>query len=108
MTEPAQKISLNQMVEEMSGTIRTTTRNGQEQIRKGKLRQAELDFHLRRQEAIWHVLTFFRDNEDVLRGFMRMAPGDRVFIVSHGPLVVDLARQLAAKEEIAKAGGPVR
>lgn len=104
----APKISINQQIEEQSGTIQTTRRAGEELVRKGRMRQSELDYRLRRQEAIWKSLCWFRDSEADLKVLWSLPQADRAFILSHAPLVLDLARQIAAKEAIAKAGGPAQ
>lgn len=108
MSGPAPKISINQQIEEIRRVIAETRNDGTRKVSGRKLRQGELDEHLRRQDAIFHTLAFCRDEREVIRAVMAMTPADRAAVVSHGHLVAQLARELARKEAIAKAGGPVR
>ena len=102
------KVSIGQQIEEMQSTIRTTRRLGDGWVKKGELRRPELDLHLLRQDAIWRTLRWFQDNEVEIRAFMALAPEHRAIITSHGHLVADMAAEIAKRQAIAKAGGPVR
>lgn len=102
------KISINQQIEEITRVIAETRSENGRKVASGKLRQSEADYHLHRQDAIFRTLGFCRDEEAVIRAIMAMSPEDRAAVVSHGRLVAEMARELARREAIAKAGGPVR
>lgn len=108
MADALPKVTINQQIEEITRVIAETRSEGTRKVSGRKLRQGELDEHLRRQDAIFHTLAFCRDEREVIRVVMTMTPEDRAAVVSHGHLVAQLARELARKEAVAKAGGPVR
>lgn len=54
------------------------------------------------------TLAWLLEHETEIRAFLTLPPEARAAVVSHGPLVAELAQQIAKKEAIAKAGGPRR
>lgn len=76
-------------------------------IKPSKSRSVE-ELQLEHMRAVSASLRWLRDNEDALRAWAALPKADRDIIASHGALVAQLARQVADKEAIAKAGGPQR
>lgn len=54
------------------------------------------------------TLAWLIEHEAEIRAFLALAPEARAAVLSHGPIVADLAQELAKREAIAKAGGPRR
>ena len=70
-------------------------------VASGKMRQAVADYHMHRLEAARRTLDWLRQHEAELKDFLKHAPTTRQAALA-------LAVQIARKEAIAKAGGPVR
>lgn len=101
MTRPG--LSLKAQIDEAlyMQSVRKTHRFGPE-------RPAEVELHAERLDAILRTLIWLRENEVEIRAFLALPPEDRAVVVSHGPLVAQLAAEMKRREAIAKAGGPVR
>ncbi|TXN71634.1 hypothetical protein [Methylobacterium sp. WL6] len=54
------------------------------------------------------TLAYFAEHETEIRAFLAMTPDTRAAVASHGAIVAELARELAKREAVAKAGGPKR
>jgi hypothetical protein len=78
------------------------------QVQNNAMRQGEADRLIARQKAIITTLEWFQEREHELRAYFALPIEDRAIIHSHGNLVAQLAHEVARKEAIAKAGGPVR
>ncbi|QCI65653.1 hypothetical protein [Phreatobacter stygius] len=101
-------IPLREQIAEQRGDIENRERTYPRLVNRGELREAEADRLLQRAKAILSTLVWFQEREHELRTFLAMAPADRAVIVTHGPLVAEMALELARREEIAKAGGARR
>lgn len=54
------------------------------------------------------TLAYVLEHEAEIRAFLALAPEARAAVLSHGPIVAELAQELARREAAAKAGGPLR
>lgn len=71
-------------------------------------RPAEAEIHAARLAAVARTLDWLRQHEAEIRAFLSLAPQDRAAVLSHGPLVAQLAAEIARREALAKVGGPLR
>lgn len=106
MTEP--RIALQQQIAEVRREIALRRAVYPRRIARHEMRQGEADLAMARIEAVLATLTWLQTHEHELRRFLAMAPADRAVVMTHGPLVTQMALQVARREANAKAGGPVR
>lgn len=102
------KISLNQQIDEIQRDLAERRSTYPAMVATRKLKQSQADFQCARLDAAWQSLTWLREHEAEIRAFMALPAADRAVVLSHGPLVAQMAAELARREAIAKAGGPVR
>ena len=73
-----------------------------------KGRSSEAELHVAHTAAVRATLVWLHNYEPQIRAFLALAPDVRAAVLSHGPIVGELAVEIARREAIAKAGGPVR
>lgn len=102
MTVPGAKVSLASQMAEVEHwlTVQRTRGFGD--------RPGVRDLHAEHSRAVLATLAWLQNNEREIRAFLALAPEARAAVVSHGPIVAELAQELAKREAIAKAGGPRR
>lgn len=71
-------------------------------------RPAVREMHAQHSEAVRATLAWLQHHEAEIRAFLRLPPETRAAVVDHGETVAQLAVEIARREAIAKAGGPVR
>jgi hypothetical protein len=94
-------VSLAQQIEEIDYELGQRRGVYGRLVASGKMRQAVADYHMHRLEAARRTLDWLRQHEAELKAFLKEAPTTRQAALA-------LAVQIARKEAIAKAGGPVR
>ena len=73
-----------------------------------KGRSSEADLHGEHIAAVRATLAWLHNHEAEIRAFLALAPDVRAAVVSHGPIVAELAVEISKREAIAEAGGPAR
>lgn len=107
MTAP--KISLAQQLEAVEFALRRQQSfvNGAKNIRE--LRPAvQVKFDADRLEAAVKTMRWLQSNEASIRAFLALQPDAREAVLRHGETMAEMCLELAKREAIAKAGGPVR
>ncbi len=71
-------------------------------------RPAVRELQVQHSEAVRATLLWRQHHEAEIRAVLRLPPETRAAVVDHGDTVAQLAVEIARREAIAKAGGPVR
>ncbi|MFA6966095.1 hypothetical protein [Bosea sp. (in: a-proteobacteria)] len=71
-------------------------------------RQAERDFSLQALNAAARSLEVLKEHQDEVRAFLRLSTEAREAVLRHGNTMAEICLELAKREAIADAGGPVR
>lgn len=106
MTGP--KISLRQQIEAVrfAETRQRAIKDGGSLREQRPVREAEYD--MQRLGAAARTLEWLQRYEDEIRIFLQLPAEAREAVLRHGPTMAQMCLELAKREAIAKAGGPVR
>lgn len=102
------KISINHQIDAVRfAETRQRTLCGGGSI-KDLRRQQEREFSLQALNAGARSLETLKEHADEIRAFLLLSVEARQAVLRHGETMAQMCLQLAKKEAIAKAGGPVR
>lgn len=71
-------------------------------------RQQEREFSLQALNAAARSLETLKENADEIRAFLQLPAEAREAVLRHGETMAQMCLELAKREAVAKAGGPVR
>lgn len=102
------KISLGQQIE----AVRFAETRQRSIIGGGTLRELrpdrEAQYDLQRLGAAARTLEWLQQHEDEIRACLKLPAEAREAVLRHGETMAQMCLELAKKEAVAKAGGPVR
>lgn len=108
MTENPKKISLRQQIE----AVRFAETRQRTLLGGGTLRELrpprEAEYDMQRLGSAARTLEWLQAHEDEIRAFLKLPADAREAVLRHGETMGQMCLELAKREAIAKAGGPLR